>query len=181
MRQRPAATRQAVASGLDDAAVVLAELRIDELAAQRFEALERAFLVRLYQPYVHSLRMEEAKQILETEEVSIAAVAGQVGYEDASFLGRLFRRKVGLTPAQYRRRFAFLGRTLRGPSERDEPLSDRGGFVPLLFAPYARILAERAKGLGPRSVLETAAGTGILTWELAQTLLGWNTDRRNRF
>jgi transcriptional regulator GlxA family with amidase domain len=59
------------------------------------------------------LRLEEAKQILETKELSIEAVAAQVGYEDASFFGRLFRRKVGLTPAQYRRRFALLGRALR--------------------------------------------------------------------
>ena len=51
--------------------------------------------------YVHALRLEEAKQMLETEELSIEAIAEQVGYEDASFFGRLFRRKVGLTPAQY--------------------------------------------------------------------------------
>lgn len=66
--------------------------------------------------YVHSVRLEEAKQILETEEISIETVAAQVGYEDASFFGRLFRRKVGLTPAQYRRRFAFLGQALRSPT-----------------------------------------------------------------
>jgi hypothetical protein len=41
--------QQAVAGGLDDAAVVLGDLRIDELAAQRFEALERALLVRPHQ------------------------------------------------------------------------------------------------------------------------------------
>jgi len=35
-------------------------------------------------------------------------------YEDASFFGRLFRRKVGLTPAQYHRRFGSLRRALRG-------------------------------------------------------------------
>jgi AraC-like DNA-binding protein len=62
--------------------------------------------------YVHALRLEEAKQILETEELSIEAIAQQVGYEDTSFFGRLFRRKVGLTPAQYRLRFGFLRRAL---------------------------------------------------------------------
>jgi transcriptional regulator GlxA family with amidase domain len=35
----------------------------------------------------------------------VEAVAIEVGYEDASFFGRLSRRKVGLTPAQYRKRF----------------------------------------------------------------------------
>jgi transcriptional regulator GlxA family with amidase domain len=67
--------------------------------------------------YVHALRLEEAKQILETEELSIEAIAEQVGYEDTSFFGRLFRRKVGLSPAQYRLRFGSLRRALRGLTE----------------------------------------------------------------
>ena len=71
--------------------------------------------------YVHALRLEEAKQILETEELSIEAIAEQVGYEDTSFFGRLFRRKVGLTPAQYRLRFGFLRRALRGGTEQATP------------------------------------------------------------
>ena len=41
--------QQAVPGGLDDAAVVLGDLRIEKLAAQRFEAIERAFLVRPHQ------------------------------------------------------------------------------------------------------------------------------------
>src|SRR5271165_127510 len=64
--------------------------------------------------YIHGLRLEEAKQILETEELSVEAIAEQVGYEDTSFFGRLFRRKVGLTPAQYRLRFGSLRRALHG-------------------------------------------------------------------
>lgn len=43
-------------------------------------------------------------------------------------------------------------------------------LVPLLFRPYALDLAERAGRLGPRSVLEIAAGTGALTRELARAL-----------
>jgi len=45
-------------------------------------------------------------------------------------------------------------------------------LVPLLFAPYAEVLAARAKLLGPRAILETAAGTGIATRELARILPG---------
>ena len=62
--------------------------------------------------YVHALRLEEAKQMLEMDDLMIEAIANEVGYEDASFFGRLFRRKVGLTPAQYRRRFGHLRRAL---------------------------------------------------------------------
>lgn len=63
--------------------------------------------------YVHALRLEEAKQKLETGDLPVEAVANDVGYEDASFFGRLFRRKVGLTPAQYRLRFGSLRRALK--------------------------------------------------------------------
>jgi ubiquinone/menaquinone biosynthesis C-methylase UbiE len=43
-------------------------------------------------------------------------------------------------------------------------------LVPLLFTPYAGYLADRVKALKPRRVLETAAGTGILTQALVRTL-----------
>lgn len=62
--------------------------------------------------YVHALRLEEAKQMLETTDLPIDAVANEVGYEDASFFGRLFRRETSLTPGHYRLRFGSLRRTL---------------------------------------------------------------------
>ena len=58
--------------------------------------------------YVHALRLEEAKQLLERSELSVDAIGEEVGYEEASFFRRLFRRKVGMSPAAYRRRFAGL-------------------------------------------------------------------------
>jgi ubiquinone/menaquinone biosynthesis C-methylase UbiE len=43
-------------------------------------------------------------------------------------------------------------------------------MVPLLFRPYAEVLADRARQFEPRSVLETAAGTGVVTDALARAL-----------
>jgi ubiquinone/menaquinone biosynthesis C-methylase UbiE len=43
-------------------------------------------------------------------------------------------------------------------------------FVPLLFQPYARDLAARVAKLAPRDVLETAAGTGVVTRALVGEL-----------
>jgi transcriptional regulator GlxA family with amidase domain len=68
--------------------------------------------------YVHTLRIEEAKQLLESSELSIEAIAGEVGYEDAGFFSGLFKRKVGMTPAQYRRRFGALHRALQAVGRR---------------------------------------------------------------
>src|SRR5256885_6272735 len=43
-------------------------------------------------------------------------------------------------------------------------------MVPLLFAPYAALVAERAKALAPSRILETAAGTGVVTEALHRAL-----------
>ena len=43
-------------------------------------------------------------------------------------------------------------------------------LVPMDFAPHGRRLAERVAALAPQSVLETAAGTGVVTRELARML-----------
>src|SRR5438270_13193608 len=43
-------------------------------------------------------------------------------------------------------------------------------MVPLLFAPYAALVADRAKALAPRRILETAAGTGVVTQALHRAL-----------
>jgi len=80
---------------------------------------ERSFKRRFQQAtgmspleYVHTLRLEEAKQMLEAGDQSIEAIASEVGYEDAGFFSRLFRREVRLTPAQYRKRFGSMRQAL---------------------------------------------------------------------
>ncbi len=62
--------------------------------------------------YVHHVRLEEAKHLLESGDAPVEDVAAEVGYSDGSFFGSLFRRKVGMTPAQYRMRFGKLARHL---------------------------------------------------------------------
>lgn len=43
-------------------------------------------------------------------------------------------------------------------------------LVPLIFDPYALDLAERVAGVKPRDLLETAAGTGVVTRAMASRL-----------
>lgn len=59
--------------------------------------------------YVQALRIEEAKQMLETTQEPVDAIAHAVGYEDPAFFRRLFRRRTGTTPARYRQRFRVIG------------------------------------------------------------------------
>lgn len=43
-------------------------------------------------------------------------------------------------------------------------------MVPLIFAPYAQLVAERAASFRPHHILETAAGTGVVTEALHRAL-----------
>jgi transcriptional regulator GlxA family with amidase domain len=80
--------------------------------AERSGLTKRTFARRFiaatgYRPieYVQALRMESARQLLETGGGAIDDVGYAVGYEDPTFFRRLFRRTTGMSPAAYRRKF----------------------------------------------------------------------------
>ncbi len=95
-------------------------LELSGLSERNFTRRFRAATGLSPMEYVHTLRLEEAKQLLEVSTQSVETVAWEIGYEDASFFGRLFRRRVGLTPAQYRRRFGGLRRALANRGDEAE-------------------------------------------------------------
>ena len=53
--------------------------------------------------YLTMVRMEEAKKLLMDPSLSVVAVASQVGYEDASYFSKVFKKYVGVSPNRYRR------------------------------------------------------------------------------
>jgi transcriptional regulator GlxA family with amidase domain len=55
--------------------------------------------------HLQNLRVEEAKRQLESADLPVDEISYDVGYEDPSFFRRVFKRKTGLTPSQYRRMF----------------------------------------------------------------------------
>lgn len=55
--------------------------------------------------YLHNLRVEEAKRLLETGPMAFEGISAELGYENPGFFRRLFKRGTGLTPGQYRRMF----------------------------------------------------------------------------
>jgi transcriptional regulator GlxA family with amidase domain len=91
---------------------VAAMVRLSGLAERSFKRRFQQATGMSPLEYVHTLRLEEAKQMLEAGDQPIEAIANEVGYEDAGFFGRLFRRNVNLTPAQYRKRFGSMRRAL---------------------------------------------------------------------
>jgi transcriptional regulator GlxA family with amidase domain len=81
--------------------------------------------------YVQSLRIEEAKRLLESSNRPSDDIAPAVGYENQAFFRRLFKRSTGLTMGQYRRMFQPIsdaGRASTSDNPGREPLS--GTHVP---------------------------------------------------
>src|SRR5688572_18793821 len=72
---------------------------------RRFKAATGLTLIE----YLQNLRVEEAKRQLEFSARSVDYISFDVGYDDASFFRRLFKRRTGVTPVQYRRVFKPIG------------------------------------------------------------------------
>lgn len=70
--------------------------------ARRFMAATRRRPIE----YVHGIRIEQARRLLETGTQPVDDVGFDVGYQDPTFFRRLFKRTTGLTPAAYRRMYA---------------------------------------------------------------------------
>ncbi len=87
---------------------------IDNLAARigmgsrNFIRRFKAATGRLPGAYIQMLRMSAAKDMLEHGAASIQAVCSKIGYEDVAFFRSLFKRHTGMTPAEYRKRFAQM-------------------------------------------------------------------------
>lgn len=54
--------------------------------------------------YLARRRIERACELLAASELSVIEIAAQLGYEAPGALSRMFRREVGLSPSDYRRR-----------------------------------------------------------------------------
>ena len=82
--------------------------RVVELANIPERTLKRRFKIATGSSLIarlQDLRVEEAKRLLEASAMPVDEISFDVGYEDASFFRRLFKRRTGLTPSQYRRMF----------------------------------------------------------------------------
>ncbi|MDY3026658.1 MAG: helix-turn-helix domain-containing protein [Candidatus Faecivicinus sp.] len=55
--------------------------------------------------YITGLRMERAREYLESTDQSVAVIAQDVGYEDIQYFFRVFKKNAGITPLQYRQQF----------------------------------------------------------------------------
>lgn len=77
-------------------------------AAMSQRTFARAFLAETGMTpakYVELVRLDRAKQLLETTKWPLARIADRSGLGSAATLARTFRRRLGITPEDYRQRF----------------------------------------------------------------------------
>ena len=82
--------------------------KVVELAKIPERTLKRRFKIATGSSLIErlqDLRVEQAKRLLDEGSMPVDEISFAVGYEDASFCRRLFKRRTGLTPSQYRRMF----------------------------------------------------------------------------
>ena len=92
---------------------VVAHARVAERTLKRrFKAATGLTLI----DYLQNLRIEKAKELLERSTTAVDDISASVGYEDASFFRRLFKRRSGLSPARYRRMFRPIHTAARNPA-----------------------------------------------------------------
>jgi AraC-like DNA-binding protein len=90
------------------------EVTVQEMAA--FTAYSPAQFRRLFakylnmppQAYLHQVRLRRAQQLLASTDLPVYAIAEQVGYASAAYFTRLFTRRLGRSPQQYRQNYTTL-------------------------------------------------------------------------
>jgi transcriptional regulator GlxA family with amidase domain len=74
--------------------------------ARRFKAATG----RMPGAYLQALRIAAARELLESCRLPVQRVGERIGYGDTAFFRSVFKRHTGMTPAEYRSRFAGLNR-----------------------------------------------------------------------
>lgn len=54
--------------------------------------------------YLSNFRVEKAKQLLEDITINVKEISDRVGYRDSNYFAKIFKRIVGVTPSDYRRK-----------------------------------------------------------------------------
>lgn len=67
---------------------------------------------KTYSAYVTELRIERAKKMLDSGDLSISDIASSLGFNDYFYFLKTFKRVTGVTPKQYRQRLGDFGNLL---------------------------------------------------------------------
>ena len=77
--------------------------KITGLSRFHFSRLFRQVTGHTFKDYLNMKRVEAAKQLLQYPEINISQACFSVGFNDASYFARLFRKYEGMSPSRFRK------------------------------------------------------------------------------
>ena len=107
------------------AAHYMEKFTLHELATKLFVSdsyLSKLFRQELnsnFTDYLNRTRIDHSTELMRNTDLSILEISGMVGFDDQSYFTKVFKRALGETPKQYRKKIHNL-----------EGDSDSGGFLP---------------------------------------------------
>jgi two-component system response regulator YesN len=72
------------------------------ISASYLTKLAKRYLERSVVGYITDYRMERAKELLATSDLMTYEIAEATGFSDARYFSSIFRRRIGVTPTEYR-------------------------------------------------------------------------------
>lgn len=73
------------------------------LNEEYFSRLFKRYTGDTFQDYVGRKRIEQAKKLLESSQLSVSIIASKVGYDNFSHFSKVFKKAIGCTPQEYRK------------------------------------------------------------------------------
>ena len=81
---------------------VLEMARAANLSNSRFRELFKVLIGMSPKQFCLHVQIEKAKQLLASSELCIHEIAERIGTPDSHYFSRIFSRKVGVSPSEYR-------------------------------------------------------------------------------
>jgi two-component system, response regulator YesN len=110
LRSRQAAMHPAIRRALDlTASAYATDINIKTIADQLninpsyFGQLFKAETGELFNDYLTSIRLREARNLLAATDLRIGEIIGRIGISQQSYFNRIFKKEFGVTPVEYRR------------------------------------------------------------------------------
>ena len=74
------------------------------MSTARFAVVFKEATGRTPTEFLEDARMEDAKKLLDKTTLTVSEVSASVGYRDPLYFSRIFRRRFGVPPTEYRKR-----------------------------------------------------------------------------
>jgi len=115
-RSRVQAVAEMIEENPQNQLSVLELARAANLSVSRFNELFKAEIGESPKQYALQMKIEKSKELLARSDLCIYEISDRVGFEDCHYFSRIFSRKTGMTPSEFRTRH---GDTVPGPASAD--------------------------------------------------------------